>query len=71
MARKQFRVVPAIVLVAVAYGVTLPYILNHYPQKLETVLQTLGVFNVLLLGVCAWAAFGNSKSEAPSETLKV
>jgi hypothetical protein len=35
--------------VAVAHGFTLPFILNHYPRKLETVLQTLGVFNVLLL----------------------
>jgi O-antigen/teichoic acid export membrane protein len=71
MARGRFRVVPAIVFVAVAYGFILPFILNHYPRKLETVLQTLGVFNVLLLGVCAWAAFGNSKSEARDETLKV
>lgn len=61
MARKQFRAVPVIVLVAVAYGLTLPYILNHYPRKLETVLQTLGVFNCLLLAVCAWGAFGKSR----------
>ncbi len=61
MARKQFRVVPAIVTVAVAYGVTLPYILNHYPHTLTTVLQTLGAFNCLLLAVCAWGAFGKSR----------
>ena len=61
MARKQFRAVPAIVLVAVAYGLTLPYILNHYPRKLETVLQILGVFNCLLLVVCAWGAFGKAR----------
>ena len=64
MARKQFRAVPVIVLVAVAYGFTLPYILNHYPRKLETVLQTLGVFNCLLLAVCAWGAFGKSRPAA-------
>lgn len=61
MARKQFRVVPVIVLVAVAYGLTLPYILNHYPRKLETVLQTLAVFNLLLLAACAWGAFAKPR----------
>ncbi len=65
MARRQFRAVPAIVLVAVAYGLTLPYILNHYPKKLETVLQTVGVFNLLLLAVCAWGAFGKARPAEP------
>ena len=61
MARARFRAVPGIVAVAVGYGFALPYILNHYALKLETVLQTLGVFNCLLLAVCAWGAFGGSK----------
>ena len=71
MARRQFRAVPVIVLVAVAYGLTLPYILNHYPKKLETVLQTLGVFNLLLLAVCAWGAFGSPKPNAQSPVCPV
>ncbi len=70
MARKQFRVVPAIVLVAVAYGFTLPHILNHYPRKLETVLQTMGVFNCLLLAVCAWGAFGKSPAAGSTPAIK-
>lgn len=64
MARARFRAVPGIVAVAVGYGFALPYILNHYALKLETVLQTLGVFNCLLLAVCAWGAFGSSKPAA-------
>jgi O-antigen/teichoic acid export membrane protein len=62
LARGRARVVPAMVFLAVAYGFTLPYILNHYPRKLETVLQTLGVFNLLLLALTAWAAFGNGEA---------
>jgi O-antigen/teichoic acid export membrane protein len=71
LARGKFRVVPAMVVLAVTYGFTLPFVLNHFSKKLEHVLQTLAVFNVLLLCACAWAAFGNSKSEVESETLKV
>jgi O-antigen/teichoic acid export membrane protein len=63
MARGRFRAVPVMVLLAAAYGFTLPYILNHFPRTLATVLQTLTVFNLLLLVACAWAAFGNSKTE--------
>jgi hypothetical protein len=58
MARGRFTVVPFMVLLAVAYGITLPVILNHFPGRLEVVLQTLGVFNLLLFGVCAWFTWG-------------
>jgi O-antigen/teichoic acid export membrane protein len=64
LARGKFRVVPAMVALAVAYGFALPFVLNHFPKKLEHVLQTLAVFNALLLCVCAWAAFGSQKSKA-------
>jgi len=47
------------VLLAVGYGFTLPWVLNHHPGKIEVVLQTLGVFNLLLFAVCAWFAWGN------------
>ena len=70
LARGRIRVVPAIVFLAVAYAFTLPYILNHYPRKLETVLQTLGVFNLLLLGAAAWAAFGKSEGRAEPATVQ-
>jgi O-antigen/teichoic acid export membrane protein len=64
LARGKFRVVPAIVVLAVTYGFALPFVLNHFPRRLEHVLQTLAVFNLLLLCVCAWAAFGSQKSKA-------
>ncbi len=57
LARARFRVVPAMVLLAVVYGFTLPYMLNRFPGRLEVVLQTLGAFNFLLLLLCAGFAF--------------
>jgi O-antigen/teichoic acid export membrane protein len=58
LARARFGVVPFMVLLAVAYGFTLPWMLNHFPGRLEVVLQTLGVFNLLLFLVCAWFTWG-------------
>ena len=58
LARGKFRVVPGMTAVAVAYCVALPLVLNRFPGKLEHVIQTLAVFNFLLLCACAWAAFG-------------
>jgi O-antigen/teichoic acid export membrane protein len=60
LARLQFRVVPFMVLLAVAYGFALPLMLNHFPGRLEVVLQTLGAFNLLLFLVCAWFTWGAS-----------
>ncbi len=65
LARSHFRVVPAMVVLAVAYGFTLPFMLNHFPGRLEVALQTLGAFNLLLLAVCSWFAFLSSKSGVP------
>jgi hypothetical protein len=64
LARARFRVVPALMGVSIAYGCVLPFILNHYARTLETVLQTLGAFNLLLLAAAAWAAFGSSDAKA-------
>jgi O-antigen/teichoic acid export membrane protein len=58
LARERFGVVPFMVLLAVTYGFTLPAMLNHFPGRLEVVLQTLGAFNLLLFGVCAWFTWG-------------
>jgi O-antigen/teichoic acid export membrane protein len=58
LARARFGVVPFMVVLAVAYGFTLPFMLNHFPGRLEVALQTLGVFNLLLFGICAWFAWG-------------
>jgi len=58
LARGRHGVVPFMVLLAAAYGFTLPVMLNHFPGRLEVVLQTLGAFNLLLFGVCAWFTWG-------------
>jgi O-antigen/teichoic acid export membrane protein len=58
LARSKFRVVPFMVVLAVAYGFALPMMLNHFPGRLEVVLQTLAVFNLMLFGVCAWFTWG-------------
>jgi hypothetical protein len=58
LARARFGVVPWMVVLAVTYGFTLPFMLNHFPGRLEVALQTLGVFNLLLFLLCAWFAWG-------------
>ncbi len=58
LARSRFGVVPWMVLLAVAYGFTLPWMLNHFPGRQEVALQTLGAFNLLLFGVCALFSWG-------------
>ena len=58
LARSQFRIVPVLLLLAVAYGIAL----TRCHDTLIMVLQTLGVFNLLLLGVCAWFTFFSPKS---------
>ena len=58
LARSRFKIVPPMVLLAVAYGFTLPAMLHRFPGHLEVALQTLGAFNLLLLGVGAWFTWG-------------
>lgn len=57
MARARFKVVLPMVLLTVAYGFTLPFMLHKFP-RMEVALQTLGAFNLMLLGVCAWFTWG-------------
>jgi O-antigen/teichoic acid export membrane protein len=64
LARARYGVVPFMVILAVAYGFTLPWMLNHFPGRLEVVLQTLGGFNTLLFLVCAWFTWGVKKMKA-------
>ncbi len=71
LARARFGVVPFMVVLALAYGFTLPFMLNHFPGRLEVVLQTLGAFNLLLFFVCAsftWGVKGGAKMEDGSRT---
>lgn len=64
LARARYGVVPWMLALAIAYGFTAPWMLNHYPGKIEIVLQTLGGFNLLLFAVCAWFAWGK-KNPSP------
>ncbi|MFO1487148.1 MAG: hypothetical protein U1F65_01600 [Verrucomicrobiota bacterium] len=70
LARSRFRVVPFILMVAVGYGFALPWALNHVALKLVTVLQTLGIFNCLLLAVCVWGAFGKDAKPNAADRLQ-
>jgi len=53
MARSQFKAVPWLVAVAVGYGLTLYFRHESFTQ----VIQTLGIFSMLLLGVCCGSRF--------------
>jgi peptidoglycan biosynthesis protein MviN/MurJ (putative lipid II flippase) len=64
MARKRFKVVPLMIVLAIAYGFTLPYVMNRYPGRMTVVLQTLGVFTLLLFLICAWFTWGD-KVQSP------
>jgi O-antigen/teichoic acid export membrane protein len=65
LARARFAIVPIMVALAVVYGFTLPMALHHFPGRLEVVLQTLSVFNVVLLGICAWFTWGRKPFQSP------
>lgn len=60
MAQARFQSVPWLVAVAVGYGVTLYFRHDSFIQ----VIQTLGIFSVLLMGVCAWFTFIQPKPKA-------
>jgi O-antigen/teichoic acid export membrane protein len=60
LARSQFRIVPVLVFLAIAYGVAL----TQFHASLVMVLQTLGIFNVLLLAACAWYTWRDQRETA-------
>jgi hypothetical protein len=66
LARARFVAVPFMVAVALAYALSLPAILHHFPGRLEVVLQTLAGFNLLLVGVCAWFRWGGARTTGPA-----
>ena len=61
LARARYAVVPWMMVLAIAYGFTAPWMLKHFPGRIEVVLQTLGGFNLLLFLVCAWFAWGRKE----------
>ena len=64
MARGKFKIILPMVLLTIAYGFTLPFMLHKF-SRMEVALQTLGVFNLLLLVICAWFVWGR-KNPAPN-----
>ena len=72
MARSRFTAVPWLVLVAIAYGVALAMVGDHARTLPDTqaglrmMIQTLGVFNLLLFGVCAWFTWGTKDKTKPT-----
>ena len=63
LARSHFRVVPALVVLAAAYA----FALTQFHDSLVTVLKTMGVCNLLLLGICAWFTWGIEGKSPKSE----
>jgi hypothetical protein len=62
--------VPWLVLVAVSYAIALAVVGQHAGSLTDTIsgfrmmIQTLGVFNLLLLGVCAWFTWGKKSPKS-------
>ena len=62
LGKAQFAVVIPMVLLAVAYGITLTFVHGSFVQ----VLQLLGAFNLGLLAICAFFTFRKSASRVPA-----
>ena len=58
MAHSQFKAVPWLVAVAAGYGTTLYVLLQRHHDDFKPVIQTIGVFGLLLLAVCSWFTWG-------------
>jgi len=67
MARGRYKIVPLMILLAIGYGFTLPYMLNHYPGRMTVVLQTLGAYTSVLFLICAWFTWGAKDANAESK----
>ena len=44
LARAKYAIVPFAVLVAIGYGFAMPYMLSHFPGRMQVPLQTVGCF---------------------------
>jgi len=63
LARSRFRIVPVMVALAIAYG----FALTRFHTTLVMVLQTLGVFNLLLLAAGAWFTWRDRPATAATK----
>jgi O-antigen/teichoic acid export membrane protein len=74
MARSKFSAVPWMMAVAVAYGVALSVVGQHFGNAADTLsgframIQTIGVFNLLLFGVCAVFTWGKFTQKDPAKS---
>ncbi|MGA2865342.1 MAG: oligosaccharide flippase family protein [Verrucomicrobiota bacterium] len=59
-ARSCFRIVPPLCVLALAYA----FALTRFHDTFVMVLKTLGVFNLLLLALCAWFTWADKASRA-------
>lgn len=66
MARERYEVVPSLMLVAAGYGAALTWFNSSFIQ----VVQTLGVFGLLLLGVSIWFTWRMNKTTPRLNTAK-
>lgn len=75
MAHTRFSAVPWLVIIAVAYGFALAVVGRHCGSEPDTIagfrsmIQTIGVFNLLMCGVCAlftWGRFGRRPTPQPA-----
>jgi hypothetical protein len=64
MATSQFRAVPWLIAVAAGYGLTLYFRHDSFIQ----VIQTIGVFGLLLLAVTAWFTWRRPVTTAATPT---
>jgi hypothetical protein len=67
LARARYAVVPAMIVVALIYSFTVPMLLHHFPGRMEVILQTLSVFNLILLAVCGWFMWRTKVQSPKSE----
>jgi hypothetical protein len=64
LARSRFQIVPVLVLIAIAYGLTLTY--AH--SSPEVILRILCVFNLIVLAACAWFTWGTNGARPKTGT---
>jgi len=57
LARSSFKIVPALCVVAIGYA----FSLTRFHGSLVTVLQVMGLFNLVFLVVCAWFTWRHKK----------
>src|SRR5262249_49317987 len=65
LARSSFRVVPPLVCLAMAYA----FALSRFHDTPVMLLQTLALFNVLLLIACAWCTWAGKQGRNVSTEL--